>query len=409
MNKIIRVSTILFTMLILLIVCMYNTNKSEEGNLQDDINKKEEVKTPRDEIKELIDSMSINEKIGQLMIIGFNGTSVDENLNDLVKNSYIGGVILFKDNVESLDGVTELINNIKLLNIENKIPLFISVDEEGGVVSRTPNEFLKLPSSLSIGSYNNENMSYKVGEIIAQELKLMGYNMDYAPVLDVLSNPNNTVIGSRAFGRDVDTVSNLGVSVMKGISENNIIPVVKHFPGHGDTSVDSHYGLPLVEKSLEELKELEFIPFQWAINNGADAIMVSHILLQSIDSENPATMSKKIVSNILRNEMNFDGVVISDDMTMAAIMDNYDIGEASVKAINAGVDIILVCHGYDNEMKVLNSISEAVNSGEITEERLNESVYRILSLKNKYNLSDTTKVNSIGLQEINNKINNLFN
>lgn len=409
MNKIIGVSTILFTMLILLIACMYNMNKSEEGNLQDDINKKEEVKASRDEIKELIDSMSINEKIGQLMIIGFNGTSVDENLNDLVKNSYIGGVILFKDNVESLDGVTELINNIKLLNIENKIPLFISVDEEGGVVSRIPNEFFKLPSSLSIGAYNNENMSYKVGEIIAQELKLMGYNMDYAPVLDVLSNPNNTVIGSRAFGRDVDTVSNLGVSVMKGISENNVISVVKHFPGHGDTSVDSHYGLPLVEKSLEELKELEFIPFQEAINNGADAIMVSHILLQNIDSENPATMSKKIVSNILRNEMNFDGVVISDDMTMAAIMDNYDIGEASVKAINAGVDIILVCHGYDNEMKVLNSIIEAVNSGEITEERLNESVYRILSLKNKYNLSDTTKVNLIGLEEINNKINNLFN
>ena len=409
MKRKIGVSVILLAMLILLIACMDNSIRSEEENLEENLNKKEEIKSQRDEVKELIESMSINEKIGQLMIVGFNGTSVDENLNDLVKNSYIGGVILFKDNVESLDGVTELINNIKLLNIENKIPLFISVDEEGGVVSRTPNEFLKLPSSLSIGAYNNENMSYKVGEIIAQELKLMGYNMDYAPVLDVLSNPNNTVIGSRAFGRDVDTVSNLGVSVMKGISENNVISVVKHFPGHGDTSVDSHYGLPLVEKSLEELKELEFIPFQWAINNGADVIMVSHILLQSIDSENPATMSKKIISNILRNEMNFDGVVISDDMTMAAIMDNYDIGEASVKAINAGVDIILVCHGYDNEMKVLNSISEAVNSGEITEERLNESVYRILSLKNKYNLSDTTKVNSIGLQEINNKINNLFN
>ena len=409
MKRKIGVSVILLAMLILLIACMDNSIRSEEENLEENLNKKEEIKSQRDEVKELIESMSINEKIGQLMIVGFNGTSVDENLNDLVKNSYIGGVILFKDNVESLDGVTELINNIKLLNIENKIPLFISVDEEGGVVSRTPNEFLKLPSSISIGAYNNENMSYKVGEIIAQELKLMGYNMDYAPVLDVLSNPNNTVIGSRAFGRDVDTVSNLGVSVMKGISENNVISVVKHFPGHGDTSVDSHYGLPLVEKSLEELKELEFIPFQWAINNGADVIMVSHILLQSIDSENPATMSKKIISNILRNEMNFDGVVISDDMTMAAIMDNYDIGEASVKAINAGVDIILVCHGYDNEMQVLNSISEAVNSGEITEERLNESVYRILSLKNKYNLSDTTKVNSIGLQEINNKINNLFN
>ena len=223
--------------------------------------------------------------------------------------------------------------------------------------------------------------------------------MDYAPVLDILSNPNNTVIGSRAFGRDADIVSNLGISVMKGINENNVIPVVKHFPGHGDTSVDSHYGLPLVEKSLNELKELEFIPFQNAINSGADAIMVSHILLKNIDSENPATMSKKIVSDILRDEMNFKGVVISDDMTMAAIMDNYDI---------AGVDIILVCHGYDNEIKVLTSISEAVNSGEITEERLDESVYRILSLKNKYDLSDTTKMNSIGIEEINNKINNLF-
>lgn len=408
MKKKIGVSAILFTMLILLIACMDNTKRNEEEHLQDDINKKEEIKTQRDEIKELIDSMSINEKIGQLMIVGFNGTSVDENINDLIKTSYIGGVILFGNNVESLNGVTELINNIKLSNMNNKIPLFISVDEEGGVVSRTPNEFLKLPSSLSIGAYNNKEMCYEVGEIIANELKLMGYNMDYAPVLDILSNPNNTVIGSRAFGRDADIVYNLGISVMKGINENNVIPVVKHFPGHGDTSVDSHYGLPLVEKSLNELKELEFIPFQNAINSGADAIMVSHILLKNIDSENPATMSKKIVSDILRDEMNFKGVVISDDMTMAAIMDNYDIGEASVKAINAGVDIILVCHGYDNEIKVLTSISEAVNSGEITEERLDESVYRILSLKNKYDLSDTTKMNSIGIEEINNKINNLF-
>lgn len=408
MKKKIGVSAILFTMLILLIACMDNTKRNEEENLQDDINKKEEIKTQRDEIKELIDSMSINEKIGQLMIVGFNGTSVDENINDLIKTSYIGGVILFGNNVESLNGVTELINNIKLSNMNNKIPLFISVDEEGGVVSRTPNEFLKLQSSLFIGAYNNKEMCYEVGEIIANELKLMGYNMDYAPVLDILSNPNNTVIGSRAFGRDADIVSNLGISVMKGINENNVIPVVKHFPGHGDTSVDSHYGLPLVEKSLNELKELEFIPFQNAINSGADAIMVSHILLKNIDSENPATMSKKIVSDILRDEMNFKGVVISDDMTMAAIMDNYDIGEASVKAINAGVDIILVCHGYDNEIKVLTSISEAVNSGEITEERLDESVYRILSLKNKYDLSDTTKMNSIGIEEINNKINNLF-
>lgn len=187
-----------------------------------------------------------------------------------------------------------------------------------------------------------------------------------------------------------------------------LLLIVKHFPGHGDTSVDSHYGLPLVEKSLEELRQLEFILFENAIKNGADAIMVSHILLKNVDSENPATMSKIIISNILRESMGFKGVVIIDDMTMGAITQNYDIGEAAVKSIKAGVDIVLVCHGYDNEIKVITSIEESISNGTISEDRINESVYRILYLKDKYNLNNDNGSEVYNVESINTKIEELF-
>lgn len=232
--------------------------------------------------------------------------------------------------------------------------------------------------------------------------------MDYAPVLDILSNLQNTVIGNRAFGENAEEVSNLAIEVMKGIQDNGVISVVKHFPGYGDTSVDSHYGLPLVEKSLEELRQLEFILFENAIKNGADAIMVSHILLKNVDSENPATMSKIIISNILRESMGFKGVVITDDMTMGAITQNYDIGEAAVKSIKAGVDIVLVCHGYDNEIKVITSIEESISNGTISEDRINESVYRILYLKDKYNLNNDNGSEVYNVESINTKIEELF-
>ena len=366
------------------------------------------TKEKKDKIQILIDNMTLQEKIGQLLIVGFDGITLDDNITNLIRNKYIGGVIFFRNNIDSLTGVVNLVNQFKEINRGNKVPLFISVDEEGGVVSRVPQEFKKLPSASYVGSFNSEEICYKEGEIIANELKLMGYNMDYAPVLDILSNSQNTVIGNRAFGEISEVVSNLAVEVMKGIQDNEVIPVVKHFPGHGDTTLDSHYGLPLVEKTLDELKSLEFIPFENAIKNGADAIMISHILLKNVDSENPATMSKVIVSNILRESMGFKGVVITDDMTMGAITQNYDIGEASVKAIEAGVDIVLVCHGYDNEMKVINSIEEAVASEVISEERINESVYRILYLKDKYNLNSDNISEVYDIESINTKIEELF-
>lgn len=384
---------------------------SENKNpVDNNIKKNEEVpsKTTKDNIEIAIENMTLDEKIGQLIIVGINGVTMDVEADRMIREKKVGGVILFGDNVKSLEQVINLTNELKSINNTNDIPLFISVDEEGGLVSRLPDNFKRLPSASYIGSLENEELAYGVGNVIAKQLKIQGYNMDYAPVLDILSNPTNTVIGTRAFGNSADIVSRLAIKTMEGLKDNNIISVVKHFPGHGDTSVDSHYGLPLVTKTLDELKDLELIPFENAIKNGADAIMVSHILLERVDKNNPASMSSIVINNILREEMNFGGVVVTDDMTMGAIIENYDIGEASIKAINAGCDIILVCHGYDNEIKVINSIKEAVDNGIITEERINESVYRVLSLKEKYNLSDAKTEITGDVLEINNQVEKLF-
>ena len=404
MKKVFTVLILIMAM-ILLVACI---DKDNNDNLQNE-NSEEVEEEKRDKIKTVLDTMTLNEKIGQLLIVGFDGTTVDENITDLIENKHIGGVVFFGSNVESVSSVISLTNNFKSINSKNKVPLFISVDEEGGVVSRTPDEFKKLPSASYVGSFYSEEICYKEGTIIADELKLMGYNIDYAPVLDILSNPENTVIGKRAFGTTAYIVSKLGIKVMKGLQDNEVISVIKHFPGHGDTLVDSHYGLPLVKKSLDELKALEFIPFEESIENGADAIMVSHILLERIDSENPASMSKIVISDILRGDMGFNGVIISDDMTMGAIVDNYDIKDAAIKSINAGVDLLLVCHEYDKEIEVINAIEGAVINGSISEERINESVYRILQIKDKYNLSNEPVSETYNVDSINNAIENLFN
>lgn len=370
----------------------------------------EVIETPIKEIDVIqnkVDTMSLDEKIGQLLVVGLDGYSISENMNNLIKENKVGGVILFSKNVESSNQLVSLINSIKTSNSQNKTPLLISVDEEGGRVSRMPTEIKKIPTNKIIGKRNDGDFSYNIGKIIGEELKAFGFNMNFAPVLDISSNPNNPVIGDRSFGNNVDIVNKLGIKTMQGIIDSGIIPVVKHFPGHGDTSVDSHIGLPVVNKDLTQLNDFELIPFKEAIKNNVDTIMVSHILLNKIDLNFPASMSKIIITDILRESLKFKGVVITDDMTMGAIVKYYDIGDASVKSINAGSDLILVCHGYENELKVINSLKLAVQNKIITEERLNESVYRILKLKEKYTINDDS-VKNPNIDEINNKIKSLL-
>ena len=355
-----------------------------------------------EELIQELQKMSLEEKVGQMIFAGIDGSTISEQAKQLISRDMVGGIILFKDNMIDIQQTVDLINDMKIESMNNKIPLFFGVDEEGGRVTRLPG-ITKFPTNLVIGKQNNEKLSYDIGALLGTALKTFGFNLDFAPVLDVNSNPSNPVIGDRSFGENPFIVSNLGIQTMKGIQSQSIIPVVKHFPGHGDTSVDSHKELPVIHKSKEDLQDLELIPFRDAVGNGADMVMVGHILLPNLDTKFPSSLSSKIINDLLRQEMGFQGVIITDDMTMDAITSNFDIGYASVEAVKAGNDLVMIAHNYTNVKKAVDSILEAVRKGEISEERINSSVIRILTLKEKYQLSNTL-VNGVDIDELNQSI-----
>ncbi|NLY43409.1 MAG: beta-N-acetylhexosaminidase [Clostridiaceae bacterium] len=362
----------------------------------------QEPEKEEDPIEKQIKNMTLEEKIGQMVVVGLDGYTIDEHALAMIENYYVGGFILFDRNVENAYQLLTLINSLKTINSRNKVPIFVSVDEEGGRVSRMPDELIKIPANKEIGEINNGDFSYQIGNIIAETIKSFGFNMNFAPVLDINSNPQNPVIGDRSFGADAEIVTELGIQTMKGLQKGGVISVVKHFPGHGDTLVDSHVGLPSVDHDLDRLKSFELIPFKEAIDNQADAVMIAHILMNKIDPQYPASLSKTVITELLRKELGFKGVVITDDMTMGAIVENYSIGDAAVRAINAGSDIVLVSHGYNNAVSAIYSIKNAVENGVIKKERIDESVYRILKLKQKYNLTDNI-TESIDIEKVNSK------
>ncbi|MGO4538516.1 beta-N-acetylhexosaminidase [Paenibacillus sp. 2TAB19] len=366
----------------------------------------ETAKPVIDPIQEQIDEMTLNEKIGQMIIIGLEGTKADKEAIKMIKENKIGGFILFKDNMSSADQIISLLNALKSENESNKVPLWLSVDQEGGKVNRLPKSFVAIPTAKSIGAADNDSYTQAVSQATGLALKSLGFNMDFAPVLDINSNPNNPVIGSRSFGSNADSVIRHGIGTMEGLRSNQIAAVVKHFPGHGDTSVDSHLELPVVGKSLSELEQFELLPFKEAIAHDADAVMVAHLLIPSIDDTNPASLSKEIITDLLRDELGYDGVVMTDDMTMGGIINHHDIGEAAVRSIQAGTDIVLV--GHDNVMqnKVYNALKASAASGELSKEKIDEHVHRILALKAKYALSDNDgPISNIDMDTINERFN----
>ena len=360
-----------------------------------------------DVIQQKLDNMTLDEKIGQMITIGIDGYSVDDTAKQLITDKKVGGVILFKNNISNSNQLLQLINDIKGINSTNKIPIFISVDQEGGRVNRLPSEIKSLPSNEVVGNKNDNKLAYDIGKNIGYALGSFGFNMDFAPVLDVNSNPNNTVIGDRSFSNDKDKVASLGASEINGFKDSNIISVAKHFPGHGDTATDSHYALPIINKTLDELKSVEFVPFKKAIEEKVPAIMVSHILMPQIDANNPASMSKTIITDILRKDLKFDGLIVTDDMTMGAVTNDLDITTACINAINAGADLLLVCHGYDNEINVINAIKDSVNNRIISIDTINKSVYRILSLKENYKITDE-KIKEVDINTINTKFEDIL-
>ncbi|NCB62777.1 MAG: beta-N-acetylhexosaminidase [Clostridia bacterium] len=348
----------------------------------------EPTPTP-DPIQLRLDDMTLEEKVAQMFVVGFDGTAAEGDVADYVQSYHMGGVILFGRNVESAEQLVSLTNGIKALN-GDYIPLFVGVDQEGGTVERMPPEIKKLPKPYDLGSASPDNYdgAAKLGEALAAECATFGFNLDFAPSFDVWSNPKNTVIGKRSFSSDPSVAAVAAARCGDGLGDNGIIPVPKHFPGHGDTDVDSHIGLPVVSKSFDEWVGSDFPPFWGAIDYGYHTMMVSHILLTCLDDAYPATLSKKIVTDFLRGEQRFEGVLFTDDMTMGAITENYGLGEACVLAVEAGNDVLLVCHKRADVETAYASVLEAVRSGRIRETRMDESVTRILSLKNTYALTN---------------------
>lgn len=338
---------------------------------------------PPDPAEEALAAMSTEEKVGQLFIVGFEGTTPGDDVTSYLQDLHAGGVILFKRNVERAAQLVSLTNDLKALNT-SAVPLFVGVDQEGGTVERMPPEIKRLPSAYALNCGKDDyGRALLLGEVLAAECAAFGFNLDFAPSADVWSNPNNTVIGKRAFSSDPEIAANAAVVCAQGLQNGGVIPVLKHFPGHGDTDTDSHVGLPVVTKSREEWEQFEFLPFRTAMDNNrlSRTLMISHILLTAMDDVYPATLSHQIVTEFLREEQGFDGVLFTDDMTMGAITKNYGLGEACVLSVEAGCDVLLVCHGRENIEASYRAVLEAVQSGRISEARLDESVLRILRLK----------------------------
>ena len=401
---------IFLIIIILLMISGCSTNKKQElgskyskKNIKDIDEEVEEL----DPIIEKINNMTIEEKIGQIVFVGLDGLEPNERDVELIKKYHVGGLIFFSKNIDNIEQTVKLTNSLKSINSNNKVPLFIGIDEEGGRVSRLPKELIKIPKAKDIGIVDDVKFSNEIGKLLGYRLSLLGINMDFAPVLDIHSNPQNTVIGDRSYGNTAYIVSKHGLPVMDGIKEYNVIPVVKHFPGHGDTYIDSHIALPVVDKTKDELEGLELKPFEKAIRNGADVVMMGHILSSNIDSENPASLSKTIINGMLRDNLKFKGVVITDDMSMGAIVENYDIGEAAVRSLKAGSDIVLVCFDYENQIKVLNDIMKAVNNNDISQDEIDEKVYRVLKLKDKYSIADN-QIEVPNIEDINRETISVF-
>lgn len=355
-------------------------------------------------VEDKISTMTLEEKVGQMMFYGVNGTNVDDKVVNLFEDQHAGGIILYGHRNfwgSSLDNNVKYVNSIKKANRQNSdIPLFIGFDEEGGSMSQLSQELMRTPSKGELGNTNDSSLATGIGAGTAKKLKLLGINTDFGTVLDINTNKNNPIIGVRSYGSTKEKVTEFGINELKAIQNEGVIPTVKHFPGHGDTEVDSHLGLPSLNHDLNRLKSTELVPFQTAINNGVDMVMTAHIMLPQIDKEYPATMSKKILTDLLRDEMGYKGVIITDDLEMQAISKNWDLGEAAIKSVEAGADILLVCHTIENQQKVYNAVVQGVNDGKIDENRIDESVRRILRLKYQYKLSD--KANNPTQDDINN-------
>jgi beta-N-acetylhexosaminidase len=326
---------------------------------------------------------SVRRDIGQLLIGSLPGTTITPEMRSLAREFSLGGVILFSRNIEEPEQVAELSVDVQAL--AGELPLWVSVDQEGGRVARLRAPFTEWPPMAVLGRAGSDELAARFAAALAAELRAVGVTLDYAPVLDIHTNPKNPVIGDRALAEDADTVARLGAAIVRGLQDNGVAACGKHFPGHGDTSVDSHLELPLVEHPPDRIRRVECVPFRAAIEARVAFLMTAHILVPALDDEKPATLSPRIVEAMLRRELGFEGVILSDDLEMKAVAATYAVPEAAVQAIAAGCDAVLICSGaVDVQAAALEALIHAVEEDRITYKRLEDAQKRLRRAKEQF-------------------------
>jgi beta-N-acetylhexosaminidase len=309
----------------------------------------------------------------RLVCVGFDGTVLPDHVRDLLRRG-VGGVILFKRNLQDVEQVCALTAD---LHRHAAGPLLVGVDQEGGRVTRLPAPFLSPPPAAVLGRTDDANLTFDTARAVGRELRAAGFNWNLAPVLDVHTNPDNPIIGDRAFSPDPRRVARLGLLALRGFDEAGLLATGKHFPGHGETSSDSHRTLPESPQTIDRWRAVEFVPFREAIRADIPSILVAHLNCPALDPEAPSSLSPIIITDLLRGDLGFDGVAVSDDLEMGAITERYDIGEAAVRFIEAGGDLVLVCRSAERQHATIAALEAAGRTGRLSRQRLQASLARL--------------------------------
>jgi beta-N-acetylhexosaminidase len=341
------------------------------------------MKSEESSLSTTLDLSELNVKIGQLFMAGIPGPQLDEDTKALIRDYNLGGVILFSRNIEDPIQLTRLCLDLQDTAIEyHGLPLILAVDQEGGRVARLKEPFTQFPGNTAIGQDAQPvERAMEYGRITAKEMKMVGLNMNLAPVVDVQRGEPEKHLAGRTFGEDPEMVAVLGRTVVRSFQENGVMAVAKHFPGLGRTSLDPHFHLPRIELDMKEMEEINLPPFQAAINEGVSGIMTSHAIYPALDSVRPATLSPAILTQLLREKMGFDGLIITDDLEMGAIAKHWGVAEGAAAAFEAGADILLICKDQKNVPESLELIRSRLLRDEIPFLRLNQSNERIMKVR----------------------------
>jgi beta-N-acetylhexosaminidase len=335
--------------------------------------------------------LTLRQKIGQLMVCGFkasNPAAPSNKILELIRDYHVGGIILFGRNIGTTEEILKLTTRLQLeaQNAGQEQPLFICIDQENGVVRRLGEGTTVFPGSMLLGATENPEFAFDIGLATGKELKALGINWNLAPVVDVNNNPTNPVIGVRSYGENPNQVAEFGKEAMKGMQAAGVITTLKHFPGHGDTNLDSHLELPTIPHPIERLEEVELLPFKHCITEGADTVMSAHVYFPAIEKKQgvPATMSKSVITGLLREKLDFQGVVTTDCMEMKAIADTIGTAQGAVEAIKAGIDLVMISHLPNLQIDAIEAIVSAVENHDLSVEQIDAALERVRNLKNRY-------------------------